>query len=163
MYDAAEAGILYAIDEIARFQDDYKGVVVSRVVKGRVALFRVVGGAHGHNRPGHADSLEQQADPFGRFGAHLFDSVPLQDGELPVCRSAVVVQVDSGEGVSCSRQVVPGVVPPSSYIVRADGMAGVLLHPSPNPRHVDLRVSGSHEDRMDVVSLSRGSLDKPGS
>ena len=34
MYDAAEAGILYAIDEIGRFQDDYKCVVVSRVVKG---------------------------------------------------------------------------------------------------------------------------------
>ena len=113
---------------------------------------------------GHvADSLEQRAGPLGRLPVHLFDSVPPQDSDLPVCRSAVVVQVDPREGVSRSRQIVLGVVPPSSDIVRIDGMAGVLLHPSPNPRHVDLRASGSYEDRMDVVSLSRGSLNEPGS
>ena len=32
MYDAAEAGIIFAIEEIACFQIDYKNVVVSRVV-----------------------------------------------------------------------------------------------------------------------------------
>ena len=32
MYDAAEAGLIFAIAEIACFQDDYKNVVVSRVV-----------------------------------------------------------------------------------------------------------------------------------
>ena len=65
--------------------------------------------------------------------------------------------------MSCSRQVLLGVVPPSSDVVRVDGMAGVLLHASLDSGDVDLRVSGPDEDGVDVVSFARRSLDEPGS
>ena len=82
MYDAAEAGIIYAIDEIARFQDDYRGVVISRVIKEYPnvrALATRAQATLAQGRTGRA-SVEQQAAEYMDLFRQLRDAVHLLQG-----------------------------------------------------------------------------------
>ena len=64
MYDAAEAGILYAIDEIGRFQDDYKGVVVSRVVEDYPKVRALAVGAQATLAQGRGSRASEQQQTY---------------------------------------------------------------------------------------------------
>ena len=82
MYDAAEAGIIYAIDEIARFQDDCRGVVISRVIKEYPnvrALATRAQATLAQGRTGRA-SVEQQAAEYMDLFRQLRDAVHLLQG-----------------------------------------------------------------------------------
>ena len=82
MYDAAEAGIIYAIDEIAHFQDDYRGVVISRVIKENPnvrALATRAQATLAQGRTGRA-SVEQQAAEYMDLFRQLRDAVHLLQG-----------------------------------------------------------------------------------
>ncbi len=82
MYDAAEAGIIYAIDEIARFQDDYRGVVISRVIKDYPNVRALATRAQAMLAQGRAGraSVEQQAAEYMDLFRELRDAVHLLQG-----------------------------------------------------------------------------------
>lgn len=82
MYDAAEAGILYAIDEIARFQDDYRDVVVSRVVRDYPSVRALAIGAQATlaQGRGHRASAQQQTTEYMELFRQLRDAVRVLDG-----------------------------------------------------------------------------------
>jgi hypothetical protein len=82
MYDAAEAGILYVIDEIGRFQDDYKDVVVSRVVKDypNVRALAIRAQATLAQGRGNRASAQQQTTEYMELFRQLRDAVRVLDG-----------------------------------------------------------------------------------
>ncbi|MYN67234.1 MAG: hypothetical protein F4X11_19760 [Acidobacteria bacterium] len=82
MYDAAEAGILYAIDEIGRFQDDYNDVVVSRVVRDYPNIRALAIGAQATLAQGRGSraSVQQQTTEYMELFRQLRDAVRVLDG-----------------------------------------------------------------------------------
>ena len=82
MYDVAEAGILYAIDEIGRFQDDYKDVVVSRVVRDYPNVRALAIGAQATLAQGRGNraSAQQQTTEYMELFRQLRDAVRVLDG-----------------------------------------------------------------------------------
>ena len=82
MYDAAEAGIICAVDEIARFQDDYKGVVVSRVITDYPNVRALAIRAQAVLAQGRSDrtSAQQQTAEYMELFRQLRDAVHVLRG-----------------------------------------------------------------------------------
>ena len=74
--------ILYAIDEIGRFQDDYKDVVVSRVVRDYSNIRALAIGAQATLAQGRGSraSVQQQTTEYMELFRQLRDAVRVLDG-----------------------------------------------------------------------------------
>ena len=78
----AEAGIIYAIDEIARFEHDYRGVVIGLEIKEYPNLRALATRAQGTLAQGRAGraSVDQQAAEYMDLLRQLRDAVHLLQG-----------------------------------------------------------------------------------